>query len=63
MEIESDRVVSLTEPTGIIIIIIITAFREQDSNDHPCIVNYDTDCDSWGPSGFMLLQHTTTDGL
>lgn len=60
MEIESDRVVSVTEPTGIIIIV----HREQDGHyEKACIFNYDTDCDPWGPSGFVLLQHTTADGL
>jgi hypothetical protein len=36
----------------------VTVHREEDGINKPCIFHWDIHCDPWGPSGFMLFQHT-----
>ncbi|OQE22737.1 hypothetical protein PENFLA_c012G09822 [Penicillium flavigenum] len=49
---------SLDNPRGV----IITIRRAEDDCRNPCIFRWDILRDGWGPSGFMLFQHTS-DGL
>ncbi|CAG8054637.1 unnamed protein product [Penicillium nalgiovense] len=50
--------VSLTDPLGFLAIV----HREEDGSNKPCIFRWSLSADAWGPSGFMLFQHTA-DGL
>ncbi|KAJ5876214.1 uncharacterized protein N7529_001798 [Penicillium soppii] len=59
MEVEPTiPVMSLAKPGGF----IITIRRAEDDCDKPCIFRWNFLCDGWGPSGFVLFQHTP-DGL
>ncbi|KAF3018336.1 hypothetical protein E8E15_006452 [Penicillium rubens] len=49
---------SLDNPIGV----IITIRRAEDDCSNPCIFRWNILRDGWGPSGFMLFQHTS-DGL
>jgi hypothetical protein len=57
MEIESSAVIALDNPRGV----IITIRRAEDCSK-PCIFRWNFLQDGWGPSGFMLFQHTS-DGI
>ncbi|KAJ5293932.1 hypothetical protein N7508_008753 [Penicillium antarcticum] len=50
---------SLASPTGGF---IVTVRRAEDDCDKPCIFRWSDLCDGWGPSGFVIFQHTP-DGL
>lgn len=58
MEIRPSDVISLKDPRGI----IITIRRAEDDCSKPCIFRWNFLHDGWGPSGFVLFQHTS-DGL
>ncbi|KAJ5523975.1 hypothetical protein N7494_010625 [Penicillium frequentans] len=58
MEIEPSRVIFLGNEVGP----LITIRRAEDDCRNPCIFRWSIGCDGWGPSGFMLFQHTA-DGL
>jgi hypothetical protein len=58
MEIEPNRVMSLDNPRGV----IVTIRRAEGDCSNPCIFRWNILHDGWGPSGFMLFQHTS-DGL
>lgn len=54
MEVEfAGDVMSLEDPRGFIVTITRT-----DDSDQPCIFRWTVPHDGWGPSGFMLFQHT-----
>ncbi|KAJ5645790.1 hypothetical protein N7490_002162 [Penicillium lividum] len=56
MEVEPTLpVISLASPTGGF---IITIRRAEDDCDKPCIFRWSGLCDGWGPSGFVIFQHT-----
>ncbi|KAJ6027628.1 hypothetical protein N7460_012445 [Penicillium canescens] len=60
MEVEPTLpVMSLASPTGGF---IVTIRRAEDDCDKPCIFRWSDLCDGWGPSGFVIFQHTP-DGL
>lgn len=60
MEVEPTLpVMSLANPTGGF---IVTIRRAEDDCDKPCIFRWSNLCDGWGPSGFVIFQHTS-DGL
>ncbi|KAJ5164247.1 uncharacterized protein N7500_006077 [Penicillium coprophilum] len=60
MEIESmPPVVCLSNPR---LAIIVTIRRAEDDCDKPCIFRWSSIYDAWGPSGFVVFQHTP-DGL
>jgi hypothetical protein len=58
MEIQPSAVIALDNPRGV----IITIRRAEDDCSKPCIFRWNSRQDGWGPSGFMLFQHTP-DGL
>ncbi|CAG8416416.1 unnamed protein product [Penicillium salamii] len=45
---------SIDDPLGF----IVTVHREEDGIKKPCIFRWDVYHDAWGPSGFLLFQHT-----
>jgi hypothetical protein len=54
LEIAPGLTVSLTEPLGILAV----ARREEDGSNKPCIFRWSVSSDVWGPSGYILFQHT-----
>lgn len=58
MEMESSRNIIMGNEVGP----TITIRRAEDDCSNPCIFRWSMKRDGWGPSGFMLFQHTA-DGL
>ncbi|OQE22851.1 hypothetical protein PENFLA_c012G05203 [Penicillium flavigenum] len=54
LEIAPSLTVSLTEPLGILAVVR----REEDGSNKPCIFHWSVSSDVWGPSGYILFQHT-----